>query len=374
MIDLTQVIESIEGLAYDILMWVLLIPKTLAKIIFHPAWVPGYVSEKFKDGVKGKFDDYLSPILLILLCSLIPFVYSYVTPQPNVTLSGPAQAQINQDATFTATANFISKADQYNYEWGEWIDNKYTSYGNWDSNQSTDYFAYNWNTPGWKTIDVTATDHQGEYYENQYDVYVVDPSVPLSEQGAPISAAPAAGRVTQNWQSALEGMPGFLAALAFLSIPLLFALAIEAFRGNPLTPASLMRSFYTQCYFLSPLALASWLLILGQKYFITPSELPLTIFAAIVVLVLLLQFFKSEILLIAAERRLHRRQAFWVFVGCFALILIVAVSIFFLMGNAEVFRQFLGWFYVAFVIILFLSGIWRSLFRKRPQKDEAKTE
>src|SRR5271169_3779062 len=103
MIDLTKIIEGIEDLAYNLLIWILLIPKTLAKIVFHPAWAPGYVSEKLKEDAGGKFDDYLSPVLLILLCSLIPFVYSYITPVPDAVLTGPTQTEINKEVTFTAT-------------------------------------------------------------------------------------------------------------------------------------------------------------------------------------------------------------------------------------------------------------------------------
>lgn len=374
MIDLTKIIEGIEDLAYNLLIWILLIPKTLAKIVFHPAWAPGYVSEKLKEDAGGKFDDYLSPVLLILLCSLIPFIYSYVTLVPDVVLAGPTQTETNKDVTFTATVNFISKTNQANYEWGEWVGDNYTSYGSWDSDQMTDYFTYNWDTPGWKTIDVTATNNQGEYYENQYDVYVIDPSLPASQQASTSNAAPAAGRETKNWQSALEGMPGFLAALGFLSIPLLFTLAIEAFRGNPLTGTSLMRTFYVQCYYLSPFALACWALILGQKYFITPSEIPLTILAAVVVLILLLQLIRNEVLLIAAERRLRRGRALWIVLGCLTVIIVLAVTIIVLIGNAEAFRQFLEWFYVVFVVVLFLTGTWRSFFRKRPQEDAGKTK
>jgi len=374
MIDLTKIIEGIEDLAYNLLLWILLIPKTLAKIVFHPAWAPGYVSEKLKQDARGRFDDYLSPVLLILLCSLIPFVYSYVTPVPDVVLTGPTQTEINKDVTFTATVNFISKTNQANYEWGEWAGDNYTSYGSWDSDQTTDYFTYNWNTPGWKTIDVTATNDQGEYYENQYDVYVIDPSLPAPQQGASSAAVPAASREAKNWQSALEGTPGFLAALGFLSIPLLFTLAIEAFRGNPLTGTSLMRSFYVQCYYLSPFALASWALILGQRYFITPNEIPLTVLAAVVVLVLLFQLVRNEALLIAAERRVRRGLAFGIVIACLLGIIGVGLAIVALIGNAEAFRHFLEWFYVVFVVVLFLTGTWRGLFRRRPGGDLPKTK
>jgi len=369
MIDLTKIIEGIEALAYALLMWILLIPKTLAKIVFHPAWAPGYVSEQLKEDARSRFDDYLSPILLILLCSLIPFVYAYTTPRPAVAISGPMQAEINKGVDFTATANFISRDGQYTYEWGHWDGATYTMDGTWDSSQTTDFLTFTWSTPGWKTIAVTASNDKGESYYYEYDIFVVDPSQPASAQGTTINTASPKSGEAKSWQSALEGMPGFLAALAFLSIPLLFSLAIEAFRGNPLTSSSLMRSFYVQCYFLSPFALAVWSFILGVEYFITPSEWLLYIFAAAVVLVMLLQLIRNEVLLIAAERRIHRGLAFWIILACLLVITLVALTIFFLSGNAEALRQSLGWFYIVFVIGLFLTGVWNGLFRRRPTKD-----
>jgi hypothetical protein len=374
MIDLTKVIEGIEALAYEMLMWILLVPKTLAKIVFHPAWAPGYVAEQLKGDAASRFDDYLSPVILIILSTLIPFAYAYITPKPGVMLSGPAQSKINQVANFTATANFISRDGRYTYEWGEWVGDKYTSYGSWTSDQVTDYISNNWDSSGWKTVTVTASNDKGESYYDEYDIYIIDPSQPASEQGESVGATPSANREAGTWRSVLEGTPGFLAALAFLSIPLLFALAIEAFRGNSLTPSSLMRSFYVQCYFLAPFALASWALILGVEYFLTPSEVPLIALAGLVVLVLFIQLFRNEVLLIAAERRLNRGRAFWIVLGCLVLIMIVAGIIVFLRRDAEAFRQFLGWFYVAFVTVLFLTGIWRGIFRKRSLNNAKKTK
>ena len=374
MLDLTKVIEGIEALAYDMLMWILLVPKTLAKIVFHPAWAPGYVAEQLKSDARARFDDFISPVILILLSTLLPFAYSYATSAPDVEITGSAQSNISQDVTFTATANFISKDGQYTYDWGEWDGDTYNSYGTWDSNQTTDYISTNWDKPGWETVAVTASNDKGESYYNEYNIYIVDPNQPASTQATIVNEAAPANREPKTWRSVLEGTPGFLAALAFLSIPLLFALAIEAFRGNPLTTSSLMQSFYVQCYYLSPFALASWSLILGVKYFVTPSEFPLTALAGLVVLVLLLQLIRNETLLVAAERSLRRGPAFWVVLGCLALILIVAGMVLLLMGDAEAFRQFLGWFYVAFVVALFLTGFWYRIFRRSAQGHLEKTK
>lgn len=49
MIDLSKIFDSIEKLAYDILIWILLVPKTLVKILVEPSWVPGYVTKELNE-------------------------------------------------------------------------------------------------------------------------------------------------------------------------------------------------------------------------------------------------------------------------------------------------------------------------------------
>jgi hypothetical protein len=369
MIDLTKIIEGVEDLAYNILIWVLLIPKTLAKIVFHPAWVPGYVAVQLKDDVEKRFDDYISPVILIILSTLLPFAYAYITPLPNVTLSGPTQAEINKDVEFTAATDFISKAGQFTYTWS----GTDTTAASWDSDQPTDYATYNWDKAGWKTITVTAQNGQNESYQDQFDVLVVDPNQP-GGQGVTANSAPPKGGEQKSLQSVLEGSVGILAAIGFLSIPLLFALAIEAFRGNPLTNTSLMRSFYTQCYYLSPIALAAWSFMLGVNYFITPNQWWLTLLTMLVVLIMLWWLVRNEMLLIAAERRLHRGRAFWIVLGCLFLIASIGVVVALLTSSAEALRQFLDWFYIVFVAGLLLTGIWHRFFRKRSQPDVDKAD
>ena len=39
-------LDGFEKLVYDILVWLILVPKTLAKVISNPSWVPGYVAKE----------------------------------------------------------------------------------------------------------------------------------------------------------------------------------------------------------------------------------------------------------------------------------------------------------------------------------------
>src|SRR5215216_7735798 len=117
MLDLTTILESIEKLAYDVLIWALLVPKTLIKIVIDPSWVRGYVTKELTQKDEARFDEYFSPIILILLASLLPFVYSYLTPIPAVTIQGPEEVKVNSDIDFNATADFISERGNFKYVW-----------------------------------------------------------------------------------------------------------------------------------------------------------------------------------------------------------------------------------------------------------------
>ena len=363
MIDLTSLIESIEKLAYNILIWVLLVPRTLVKIVFNPGWVPDYVSAQLKDGdVEDRFGDYISPVILILLATLLPFAYAYITPLPAVTLHGPGQANVNTDVSLDAGANFISNTGEFTYDWTadgmqDWRDT---------SEQNKDFVTVNWNTPGWKLVTVTAGNaSQESYYDEKY-IYISDPQQNgASQTGTQTnSPAPEATRA-MDLVGALEGPAGILAALAFLSIPLLFALATDALRGQDVTRTSLMRSFFIQCYYFSPFGLAAWSLVIGVEHLLTPVQFPIMLLSLAVVLFMLVWLVRNETNLIAQERGLGRFPAFVVVLGCLALIVAAALAVVALQGNAELLRLSLGWFYVAAVAAFVLIALAHRIYRNR---------
>lgn len=370
MIDLTTLIESIEKLAYNILIWVLLVPRTLVKILFNPGWVPEYVSSQLKDAdVEDRFGEYISPVILILLATLLPFAYAYITPLPAVTLHGPAQAPVNTDVDFDASANFISNAGQFGYAWtadgvDPWSDN---------SEQNKDFVTINWNTPGWKLVTVTATNQSLESYYDEFYIYIIDPSQTAASQTDTQNNPPAPAAKAIDFVGALEGPTGILAALAFLSIPLLFALATDAFRGQEVTRKSLMRSFFIQCYYFSPFGLAAWSLVLGVEHLLTPLQYPITLLSIVVVLVMLFWLMRNETNLIAQERGLNRFQAILVVLACLLVIIAAGFAIYMLQGSAELLRVSLGWFYVAAVGALVLVTIMHRMYRKNREKGTGET-
>lgn len=70
---ITSLLESFEKLAYKFLLAVIFIPKTVVQIIINPGWVTDYVREQLKQK-DFPFNDYISPVMLLLAVALIPAI------------------------------------------------------------------------------------------------------------------------------------------------------------------------------------------------------------------------------------------------------------------------------------------------------------
>ena len=218
--DLGEFLEGIEKLIVKILLWVVIIPKTLFRILTEPTWIVEYIDDEIAAGKEDKdnqFDEYMSPILLFLICSLVLFIILGNMPKVDAG--------------------------------------------------SNDIFTL---------FRVT------------------------SEAGAGEEAR------TNSVDSVLQtvqGVNGLLAALTFLSLPLLFALAIEFFGKREIKRATLNRTLNIQCYFFSPLTLSIFSAFIISSLLNDSFDGVWIIFAALFVVVATIawfiivqvQFIKQEI-------------------------------------------------------------------------------
>lgn len=69
-----NLLEDFEKLVYKVLMWVILVPKTIIKITIDVGFVPEYVRGELKSEKGKQFDEYISPILLYLGVTLLPAI------------------------------------------------------------------------------------------------------------------------------------------------------------------------------------------------------------------------------------------------------------------------------------------------------------
>ncbi len=70
--DLFKVIQSIEDLLYQVATWIFLVPKTLIKVIISPSWAHQYVLEEFEKESSEQFEEYISPIIFLIVGAVLP--------------------------------------------------------------------------------------------------------------------------------------------------------------------------------------------------------------------------------------------------------------------------------------------------------------
>lgn len=82
--DFLKTLKSVEELTYEFAVSLVLIPRTLLKILRSPTWAVEYVSSESKDKAKTRFEKYSNPIffwlvMVVLSCYfLLEFViYGY---------------------------------------------------------------------------------------------------------------------------------------------------------------------------------------------------------------------------------------------------------------------------------------------------------
>ncbi len=110
----TDFLYEIEILAYKILLWILLLPKTLLKLIFEPNWAPGYIKKELNSESKAAFDSYMSPVVLFLLVTLIPAILIPYMPGTGITVYEPLPYLENdlRNIEFYVEGKFISSTER----------------------------------------------------------------------------------------------------------------------------------------------------------------------------------------------------------------------------------------------------------------------
>ena len=84
--DFLKILKSVEEFVYEALAWLILFPRTLLRIVLHPARMTAYAHAQLQREDAGRFDDAISPPLLLILCVLLSHFF-HMGVQPD-TLSG----------------------------------------------------------------------------------------------------------------------------------------------------------------------------------------------------------------------------------------------------------------------------------------------
>jgi len=346
-IDVVGFLESLEKLAYKILLWVLLIPKTLWQIVAHPKWAPCYIQAQLSNPLKTEqakvsldtqksnpvkrtfdvqkpkqekvpFDEFVSPMILLFMVALAPALILILLPDHDIGISSfqTEGSTMARNMTFKAEAAFIpmsgSMRDQYTWHveliatdgagtlrydengdlvsqeiyretYDEYADRtKITILGSQneyigevhtqltrDRNLSEDEFQYSFERDGNYFVyarvvrsDIKRNDVVLDEQETRVLVEVpIDDGQPISVRNYDQSGT------TGEYGNLLTSETAIIVALFLMTPPLFFAWMIRLGSGNPISETLLKGSFYTQCYYFSPLCLAIWVTFYGFYFY-----------------------------------------------------------------------------------------------------------
>jgi len=78
--DLLELLNSFQEALFELAMWLVLIPKTLYRVVLKPGDLPVYVKEQIALE-KNRFEDLMPPVLFWLVLTVIPgfFITRYTT-------------------------------------------------------------------------------------------------------------------------------------------------------------------------------------------------------------------------------------------------------------------------------------------------------
>ena len=73
--DFLKILQSFEDFVYEALIWLILLPRTLLRIVLRPRQMVAYVqAEQTREG-DDRYGDAISPPLLLILCVLVSHVF-----------------------------------------------------------------------------------------------------------------------------------------------------------------------------------------------------------------------------------------------------------------------------------------------------------
>ena len=300
------VLQDFEKLIYKVLMWIILLPKTIVQITLDPKWAPGYITDELDESNPAnhgqvQFDEYMSPVILLLVVALLPALGFSLLPAFGTTLISSAGEKQTTDRfiSFGSQTEFISSSTGLKYK-HFWIVEQKQNDGGYkllydelhsdyseknyieivDNNTVKDKFLYTFNDPGEYLVTVLAYKYDPDRGEDldsveRYSASIavsvpldVAESVVILDTNAKTESAPDT-KTAVNFSERVTQEDTLFLALALMIPPLLFAFVTQI-RSRTLRDIgenTLKESFYVQCYYFSPLSLAIWATYYARYFF-----------------------------------------------------------------------------------------------------------
>ena len=92
--DFLKILKSFEDFVYEALIWLILLPKTLLRIVLRPRQMVAYVqAEQTREG-DDRYGDAISPPLLLILCVLVSHVFDLALRKQTAQEMGTLAAEL----------------------------------------------------------------------------------------------------------------------------------------------------------------------------------------------------------------------------------------------------------------------------------------
>lgn len=103
--DILKIIQSLQDFMYELVVWVLLLPKTIFNAVIHPGWMVDYVNREWNKTADERFDEFLSPALFLLVVAVIPnTLFNWMGKD---ILTSDITAQLTEDNLVASTLSVL---------------------------------------------------------------------------------------------------------------------------------------------------------------------------------------------------------------------------------------------------------------------------
>ena len=99
--DFIKLIQSLQELVFEMVVWVLLLPKTFFRALLRPDLMVKYVNSELQKEPEKQFDDYISPVLFYLMLAVIPAAL-YTWMGQNTALEGEPFLGLTENNVLTS--------------------------------------------------------------------------------------------------------------------------------------------------------------------------------------------------------------------------------------------------------------------------------
>lgn len=117
--DFAKLLKSVEDAVYEVMVWLLLLPKTMLWTMFKPKNAIEYVDMEWEKKPDERFDEYLSPVMLWLLSAVIPMTLWFILARPDVETTQDFLKALSNDIY---QVTFYMMLIPFLYiAWAEWL-------------------------------------------------------------------------------------------------------------------------------------------------------------------------------------------------------------------------------------------------------------